>query len=32
MRQDWSWTHSAQQYVDLYRRTIGHKLALVAAR
>lgn len=26
MRQDWSWTNSAQQYVDLYRRTIQLKL------
>lgn len=23
MRQDWSWRHSAQQYVDLYEKTIG---------
>ena len=22
MRQDWSWTHSAEKYIDLYRQTI----------
>ena len=23
MRQDWSWRHSAEQYADLYRRTVA---------
>jgi starch synthase len=23
MRQDWSWAHSAQQYVDLYQKTVA---------
>lgn len=26
MRQDWSWGHSATQYLDLYRKTIESKL------
>jgi starch synthase len=31
MRQDWSWAHSARQYVDLYRQTIGRKRQLEPA-
>lgn len=27
MRQDWSWTHSARQYVELYERTCERKRA-----
>lgn len=26
MRQDWSWGHSAEQYLELYRKTIQRKL------
>jgi hypothetical protein len=25
MRQDWSWSHSARQYIDLYSLTLERK-------
>jgi starch synthase len=30
MRQDWSWTNSARQYVNLYQHSVQRKVALAA--